>query len=38
MGAGLCEAAFATVVRLYGSAARDAITGIPSSTDSRVVR
>ena len=28
MGAGLYEAAFATVVRLYGSAARDAITGI----------
>jgi hypothetical protein len=26
MGAGLYEAAFATVVRLYGSAARDAIT------------
>jgi len=28
MGAGLYEAAFATVVRLYGSGARDAITGI----------
>jgi MFS family permease len=28
MGAGLYEAAFATVVRLYGSDARDAITGI----------
>jgi MFS family permease len=28
MGAGLYEAAFATVVRLYGSTARDAITGI----------
>jgi predicted MFS family arabinose efflux permease len=28
MGAGLYEAAFATLVRLYGSAARDPITGI----------
>lgn len=28
MGAGLYEAAFATLVRLYGSASRDAITGV----------
>ena len=28
MGAGLYEAAFGTLVRLYGSASRDAITGI----------
>ncbi|MEI7447618.1 MAG: MFS transporter [Burkholderiales bacterium] len=28
MGAGLYEAAFATVVRLYGTSAKDAITGI----------